>query len=161
MLSPKLRPKGVKTLVASPLRWAKDPRGEDAAKAAVSCVLVLGGSAPKRRKKIRKKKKRKGKKYIFKKKKFAGSSTDLEWSLRGKGEEGWMERGVAGEGSAGEGGRERASPGGSGGGEPRAGCVSCCLSQLSPLTERLLSLLLFFSSCSVAPNLTSLPQPSV
>lgn len=78
MLSPKLRPKGVKTLVASPLRRAKDPRGEDAAKAAVSCVLILGGSAPKRRKNLRKKKKAKRKKNIYSKKKFAGSSTARE-----------------------------------------------------------------------------------
>lgn len=49
-LSPKLRPKGVKTLVTSPLLWAKDRQdAEDAEAAAVSCLLVLGLSTPKRK----------------------------------------------------------------------------------------------------------------
>ena len=63
-LSLKLRPKGAKTLVASPLRWAKDPWGEEDAKAAVGRWLVLGESTPKKRRKEtgegeKKKKKRK------------------------------------------------------------------------------------------------------
>lgn len=83
-LSPKLRPKGVKTLVTSPLRWAEDRRdAEDAEAAVVSCLMVLGQSTPKRKKDRREKKKKKDKG-----KKFAGSSTDLEWSLRGNGERG-------------------------------------------------------------------------
>lgn len=52
-LSPKLRPKGVKGLPASPFRWAKD---EEGAEAAESCWVVLGESTPT---KIKGKKKKK------------------------------------------------------------------------------------------------------
>lgn len=64
---------------------------------------------------IRSKKKKRerregGKNKNIKEKKFAGSSTDLEWSLQGKGERG-MERDVAGEGSARGRGKRASEPG--------------------------------------------------
>ena len=61
------------------------------------------------------------------------------WSgvCKGREKEGWSElspeKGAQGKGEEGE----RAREGAEAGGELRAGCVRCCLPQISPLTERL------------------------
>lgn len=124
------------------------PAGLDGdAKAAVSCLL-LQGNALQKEKDVGKKRKKKS---------FQVAAQIWSGVCRGREKEGWSEmspkKGARGKGEEGERARERAEA-------ASRGLAACDV--VFPRSFPSLSAfsLLLFSSCSVAPNLTSLPQPS-
>lgn len=102
----------------------------------------------------------KEKKMWEKKKKKSLQVAAQIWTgvCRGREKEGWSEvsqkKGARGKGKEGERARERAEAG-------SRGLAACDVVFPRSLPSLSAFSLLLFSSCSVAPNLTSLPQPSV